>query len=96
MFAIERLGFKAVLSNNPDEIKAADKVIFPEWEASSAMKMLLESGLDSLIPTLKQPVLGICLGQLMCTWKKGIKRLGYFDIDVIKFTTKVNGLESNL
>jgi glutamine amidotransferase len=60
------------------------------------MKMLLESGLDSLIPTLKQPVLGICLVQLMCTWKKGIKRLGYFDIDVIKFTTKVNGLESNL
>jgi glutamine amidotransferase len=66
MFAIERLGFKAVLSNNPDEIKAADKVIFRVGEASSAMKML-ESGLDSLIPTLKQPVLGICLGmQLMC------------------------------
>jgi glutamine amidotransferase len=101
MFAIERLGFKAVLSNNPDEIKAADKVIFPEGEASSAMKMLLESGLDSLIPTLKQPVLGICLGmQLMCNAsKKGIQRLGYFDIDVIKFTkskSSANGLESNL
>jgi glutamine amidotransferase len=66
MFAIERLGFKAVLSNN-HEIKAADKVIFRGGRASSAMKMLLESGLDSLIPTLKQPVLGICLGmQLMC------------------------------
>jgi imidazole glycerol-phosphate synthase subunit HisH len=63
MFAIERLGYKAVLSNNPDEIKSADKVIFPGvGEASYAMRMLKQSGLDSLIPTLTQPVLGICLG----------------------------------
>ncbi|MFB0910550.1 MAG: imidazole glycerol phosphate synthase subunit HisH [Flavobacterium sp.] len=93
MFAIERLGFKAVLSNNTDEIKGADKVIFPGvGEASSAMKMLLESGLDSLIPTLKQPVLGICLGmQLMCNASEegDTKGLGIFDIVVIKFTTKV-------
>lgn len=68
MFAIERLGFKAVLSDNPNEISSADKVIFPGvGEASSAMVKLRESGLDSLIPQLKQPVLGICLGmQLMC------------------------------
>lgn len=93
MFAIERLGYKAVLSNNPDEIKAADKVIFPGvGEASYAMKMLKESGLDTLIPTLKQPVFGICLGmQLMCNYSEegDTKGLGIFDVDVVKFSSKV-------
>ena len=93
MFAIERLGYKAVLSNNPDQIKAADKVIFPGvGEASYAMKMLKESGLDTLIPTLKQPVFGICLGmQLMCNHSEegDTKGLGIFDVDVVKFTSKV-------
>jgi glutamine amidotransferase len=93
MFAIERLGYHAVLSNNPDEIKAADKVIFPGvGEASYAMKMLEESGLDTLIPTLKQPVFGICLGmQLMCNFSEegNTKGLGIFDVDVVKFTSKV-------
>jgi glutamine amidotransferase len=93
MFAIERLGYKAVLSNNPDEIKSADKVIFPGvGEASYAMKMLQESGLDVLIPTLKQPVFGICLGmQLMCNFSEegDTKGLGIFDVDVVKFSSKV-------
>lgn len=93
MFAIERLGYKAVLSNNPDEIKAAEKVIFPGvGEASNAMKMLQESGLDTLIPTLKQPVFGICLGmQLMCNYSEegNTRGLRIFDVDVVKFSSKV-------
>ena len=71
-FAFKRLGINAILSNNIDEIKAADKIIFPGvGEASSAMKMLKESGLNEVIPKLKQPVLGICLGmQLMCRFSE--------------------------
>ena len=92
-FAFKRLGVNAVLTNNVDEIKAADKVIFPGvGEASSAMKMLQESGLDKVIPTLKQPVLGICLGmQLMCNHSEegNTKGLGIFDVAVKKFSNSV-------
>jgi imidazole glycerol-phosphate synthase subunit HisH len=93
LFAIERLGYTAVLTNNPDEIQQADKVIFPGvGEASYAMQKLKESGLDSLIPKLKQPVLGICLGmQLMCNHSEegNTKGLGIFDANVIRFSNNV-------
>ena len=57
-FAIQRLGYEAVLSDDPEVIKNADKVIFPGvGEASSAMKKLKASGLDTLVPQLKQPCL---------------------------------------
>jgi glutamine amidotransferase len=92
-FAFKRLGVDAILSNNIEEIKAADKVIFPGvGEASTAMKMLQESGLDAVIPTLKQPVLGICLGmQLMCTCSEegNTVGLGIFNVAVKKFSKAV-------
>ncbi len=92
-FAIQRLGFEAVLSNNEAVIRAADKVIFPGvGEASSAMRMLKQSKLDLVIPTLKQPVLGICLGmQLMCAQNEegNTAGLGIFDVPVIKFNNSV-------
>ena len=92
-FAIKRLGFEAILSKNPIEIQQADKLIFPGvGEASSAMKMLVENGLDQLIPTLTQPVLGICLGmQLMCRHSEegNTKGLGIFDANVVKFSSAV-------
>lgn len=92
-FAIQRLGYEAVLSNDIDEIQSADKIIFPGvGEASSAMSKLRASGLDKIIPELKQPVLGICLGmQLMCNSSEEghTEGLGIFDVDVVKFSNKV-------
>lgn len=92
-FAIQRLGHEAILSDDTNEIKSSDKVIFPGvGEASSAMKKLRDSGLDALIPNLKQPVLGICLGmQLMCNASEegNTKGLGIFDTDVVKFSKVV-------
>lgn len=89
-FAFKRLGVDAVLSSDPEIIKRADRVIFPGvGEASSAMKKLRESGLDILIPILKQPVLGICLGmQLMCneTEEGNTAGLGIFDTMVKRFS----------
>ncbi|MFN3916236.1 MAG: imidazole glycerol phosphate synthase subunit HisH [Flavobacteriales bacterium] len=66
--AFRRLGVEAELTANADEIANADKVVFPGvGEASWAMNQLQKGGLDKLIPTLKQPLLGICLGmQLLC------------------------------
>lgn len=88
-FAIKRLGYEAFLSSDAEEIKAADKVIFPGvGEASSAMRMLKATGLDKVIPQLKQPVLGICLGmQLMCEYSEegNTEGLSIFDAKVVKF-----------
>ncbi|BDW94045.1 imidazole glycerol phosphate synthase subunit HisH [Flagellimonas marinaquae] len=93
IFAIKRLGYEAVLSHDTEEIRNADKVIFPGvGEASSAMEKLRATGLDKLIPKLKQPVLGICLGmQLMCNASEegNTEGLGIFDLDVVKFSNKV-------
>ncbi len=68
LFALQRLNAEAILTNDPTEIRSADKVIFPGvGEASSTMDYLRSEGLDQLIKSLKQPVLGICLGmQLLC------------------------------
>jgi glutamine amidotransferase len=70
--ALERLGVECEVTDDPAVIRQADKVIFPGvGEASSTMKYLKESKLDKIIPDLKQPVLGICLGmQLMCQWSE--------------------------
>lgn len=93
IFAMKRLGYDAVLSHDVKEIQEADKVIFPGvGEASSAMAKLRSSGLDTIIPTLKQPVLGICLGmQLMCRSSEegNTEGLGIFDLDVKKFSNQV-------
>jgi glutamine amidotransferase len=87
--ALNRLGFKSIITDNPEELLKADKVIFPGvGEASSAMLYLKERGLDKTIVSLKQPVLGICLGlQLMCrhSEENDTECLGIFDTEVRLF-----------
>ena len=89
LFALERIGVDAIVTDDHDEIRSADRVIFPGvGEASSAMKYLKEKGLDTLISSLKQPVLGICLGmQLMCkhSEENDTECLGIFDQTVRLF-----------
>ena len=98
LYALERLGVTASVTDDPAMIQAADKVIFPGvGEASTAMAYLKERNLDQLIVSLKQPVLGICLGmQLMCkhSAENDTKCLGIFEEQVLAFkatenTTKV-------
>jgi len=87
--ALQRLGVNAEITGDHEKIKAADKVIFPGvGEASTTMAYLKKEGLDKLIPELKQPVLGICLGlQLMCshTEEGDTPCLGIFDEQVKRF-----------
>ncbi|MCH1517276.1 MAG: imidazole glycerol phosphate synthase subunit HisH [Flavobacteriaceae bacterium] len=92
-FALNRLGVQGLLTADVDQLQTADKVIFPGvGEASSAMRKLNASGLQHLLPTLTQPVLGICLGmQLMCnSTEEGMTQgLGIFDAAVKRFSAKV-------
>jgi len=87
--ALERLGQTCLVTDDQEEIRRADKVIFPGvGEASSTMKYLKDKGLDIIIPSLKQPVLGICLGmQLMCSWSEegNTPALGIFPEKVEQF-----------
>ena len=93
-FALARLGITATLSDDVTTIKNASHVVFPGvGEAISAMEKLGTTGLDKLLPTLTQPVLGICLGmQLMCnnTAEGNTKGLGIFDTAVVRFENSLN------
>ena len=88
-YALKRLGCKGVLTSDKEVISSSDRVIFPGvGQASSAMRMLESKGLDLLIPELKQPVLGICLGmQLMCGFSEegNTNCLKIFDSNVKRF-----------
>jgi glutamine amidotransferase len=90
--ALNRLGYESKVTDDLQEIKAAEKVIFPGvGEASSAMKYLKDRGLDNCIKSLKQPVLAICLGlQLMCKFSDegNTKCLGIFNAEVKAFPPK--------
>ncbi|MCF0181841.1 MAG: imidazole glycerol phosphate synthase subunit HisH [Muribaculaceae bacterium] len=87
--ALQRLGADAVVTSDPDTLRAASKVIFPGvGEASTAMAHLRQSGLDKVILGLNQPVLGICIGmQLMCRHSDegNVDGLGIFDTCVKRF-----------
>ena len=89
LHALQRLGVDAVLTDDAETLKRADRVIFPgQGEASHAMSYLREHGLDCLIKDLKQPVLGICIGQqLMCRHSEegDVDCLGIFDVPVLRF-----------
>ncbi|MBS1487338.1 MAG: imidazole glycerol phosphate synthase subunit HisH [Bacteroidetes bacterium] len=90
-FALERLGVNYIVTDQPEEILKADKVIFPGvGEARSTMSYLKEKKLDQLIIALRQPVLGICLGmQLLCrhSEENNTPCLGVFDVSVKKFVS---------
>lgn len=89
LYALERLGAEALLTDDLEVISNADKVIFPgQGEASTAMKYLKERKLDQLIPRLKQPFFGVCLGQqLLCDFSEenDTPCLGVFPVKVKRF-----------
>ena len=89
MNALRRVGVNPVLTDNPVELRKADRVIFPgQGEASHAMEYLQTHGLDQVIKSLTQPVLGICIGQqLMCEHSEegNVDCLGIFPAQVLRF-----------
>jgi imidazole glycerol-phosphate synthase subunit HisH len=89
LYALERLGVEAVLTDDLDQIKSADKVIFPgQGEASTAMNYLKARNLDQMIRDIKQPFLGVCLGlQLLCehSEENDTECLGIFPVKVKRF-----------
>ena len=95
LYALERIGVEAIVTDDNKQIKSADKVIFPGvGEASSAMRYLKERELDKLIINLKQPVLGICLGmQLMCKYSEenSTECMGIFDEEVRRYKAEGSG-----
>jgi len=87
-YALQRLGINAEITGDHENIRTADRVVFPGvGEASTTMKYLKKHRLDELIMSLKQPVLGICLGmQLMCrfSFENNVDCIGIFDEEVLK------------
>ncbi len=94
LFALERLGIKPLLTNDPDRLLKAEKIIFPGvGEASSTMNYLRKNNLDTVIKSYEKPFLGICLGlQLMCRHSEegNVDCLGVFDLPVCRFSEKSN------
>ena len=99
LFALERIGVQAIVTDDVATITSAQRVIFPGvGEASTAMEYLRERNLDSVIRSLKQPVLGICLGmQLLCDYSEenDTRCIGVFDnVDICRFNYDVRSLQS--
>lgn len=87
--ALQRLGITPEVTDQPERLLQADRVLFPgQGEAGSTMAYLRAHQLDEVIRNLRQPVLGICIGQqLMCrhSEESNTECLGIFDADVLRF-----------
>lgn len=94
MYALDRIGVKYIWTDNEQQLRSAEKIIFPGvGEASTAMSYLREKGLDQLIPTLKQPVLATCIGmQLLCksSEENDTSCLGVFDVAIKRFQSNTH------
>ena len=95
--ALRRIGVTAEITDDPEKISKADKVIFPGvGEASSAMAHLRHHRLDEVIRNLSQPLLGICIGQqLLCAHSQegDTDCIGIFDVPVKRFQPSADGLK---